>query len=200
MKDALVHARIELLHIQLELQHGRAHHLRHFIDQFYCYKHGYTNRSGKADWDRLLWSEYVSKAAMLTRNKADVTKEHVVPLKLIGRKLLEKAQQSPISLREIEDIIDCFLVFATITREEDAHLRRLKLGSAMPEAFFDEASTLHGDVFARYKVAGIELFNAASFNAGAALTPFTPLAATASAHEFVTPEEAEKVRSCVVSG
>lgn len=170
MNNAKTHARIELLHIQLELLHGRTHHLRHFIDQFYCYKHGYTNRSGKADWGKLLWSGHVSKAAMLTQDKAEVTKEHVVPLKLIGSKLLEKAQQSSISLREIEDIIDRFLVFATITREEDAQLRRLKLSSAMPEAYFDEASSLHGDVFARYKVAGIELFDATSFDVGIALT------------------------------
>lgn len=191
MKNALAHARIELLHIQLELEHGRTHHLRHFIDQFYCYKHGYINRSGKADWDKLLWSGHVSKAAMLTRDKAEVTKEHVVPLKLIGRTLLEKAQQASISLREIEEVIDRLLVFATITRDEDAQLRRLKLGSAMPEAFFDEASALHGDVFARYRVAGIELFDATSFDADTVPMPFTPLAVTASAIGVVSNGEAE---------
>ena len=42
---------IELQHIQLELHNNRSQHLRHFIDQYYCYKNGYVSKNGKAKWE-----------------------------------------------------------------------------------------------------------------------------------------------------
>ena len=41
--------KIELKHVLLELISNRGQHLRHFVDQYFCYKHGYVKRTGTAD-------------------------------------------------------------------------------------------------------------------------------------------------------
>ena len=169
------YALIELMHIQLELNNSRTQHFRHFVDQFYCYKHGYINKSGKANWDSILWKDYVSKAAKKTKEKSAVTKEHVFPLILITKKLQDQAIESPISLRQIESTIDQFLIFATITKEEDAKLRSLRLTKSMPNEYFNKKSDLYEDIFARYKIAKIDLFDSAELKDNSAPSAFTPL-------------------------
>lgn len=157
MKSINPNAYIELKHIQLELNNARNHHFRHFVDQFYCYKHGFITESGKASPDKILWNGYVSRDASQTKDRSEVTKEHVFPLKLITQKLEDSTNASKISLLEIENIIDRYLIFCTITKEEDSALRKLGLTSSMPEEFYDEKSLLFGDIFARYKIAKIEI-------------------------------------------
>ena len=134
---------LELKHIQLELSHSRAQHLRHFIDQYYCYKHDYVNRNGKAKWSDIMWNEYVSIEASELRliddnDKNFVTKEHIVPLKVITSKLIEKGPS--IQLDEIAIILDKYIQFATITKEEDKKLRQEGLTSKMPKEFYDTES------------------------------------------------------------
>ena len=146
---------IELKHIQLELNNNRTQHLRHFIDQYFCYKHGYVNKSGKAKWDDIFWNETVSIAASKTRTKGDVVKEHVVPLKHITSELVKLVKPEGVSLVEIADCLDELLHFATITKEEDKLLRQAKLHSRMPDEYFQKNSALYKDVFARYKIVNI---------------------------------------------
>jgi hypothetical protein len=149
-------ALIELKHIQLELHHGRTHHFRHFIDQYFCYEHGYVTKSGKASWGKIPWNEYVSEAANRTRDKKLVVeKEHVVPLDVITGYLVELGANP--SIESIKSVIDKYLHFATITKEEDRILNAHGLKRKMPEEYCDKSSALYGDVFARYKVVGISL-------------------------------------------
>jgi hypothetical protein len=153
------YAQIELKHIQLELSNSRAQHMRHFIDQYFCYANGYVNKNGKAKWDAILWNENVSTKALELKSIGEttykaVTKEHVVPLKYITKKLRELGPEA--TLNDIKQVIDLNLHFATITKEEDKALRDAKLGSVMPNEFYDPKSPLYQDVFARYKRVGIE--------------------------------------------
>ena len=147
---------IELRHIQLELENGRTQHFRSFIDQYYCYKHGYINKSGKAKWNDLFWKEIVSKKAKKTNDKKNVIKEHVIPLRVITNKLEQLAKKKTISLDDIKTVLDKYTLFATITRDEDQLLRDAKLNSKMPIEFYDENSSMYNDPFARYKKVGIE--------------------------------------------
>ena len=146
---------LELKHIQLELQNNRTQHLRHFIDQYFCYKYGYVSKNGKAKWDLIYWKEWVSVGAAEIRDKNQVIKEHVVPLKFITEQL--KKLSSSCSILEIKKVLDQFLVFATITKDEDLVLRKMGLSQKMPEEYFDKNSNFFNDVFARYKKAKIEL-------------------------------------------
>lgn len=150
-------AQIELLHIQLELHHHRSQHMRHFIDQYFCYRHGLVTSSGKANWGKLFWYGHVSIQAAQETDKTRVVKEHVVPLKVITQKLQQLSADKPLSLEEIAACIDENLIFATITKEEDKRLREAGLNSKMPEAYYQPGHILFNDKFARYKKVGIEV-------------------------------------------
>ena len=57
--------KIELEHIRLELIHRRTknvnviNHLRHFVDQWFCYKHGYITNGNRAAWGKIIFKEYI---------------------------------------------------------------------------------------------------------------------------------------------
>jgi len=153
------HAQIELEHIALELRHGREHHLRHFVDQYYCYKHGFINASGIAKWEAILWKGYVSVEARKTRQRDLVVKEHVVPLRVIRQLLVQSAPEGRVDLTAIAAILDQYVRFATITQKEDKKLREAGLKSDMPPSFYDADDALHKDLFARYRTVGIDLDN-----------------------------------------
>ncbi|EGR3203618.1 hypothetical protein QPI28_004611 [Vibrio parahaemolyticus] len=150
-------ARLELLHIQLELNNQRTQHMRHFIDQYYCYKNNYVTSTGKASWEKILWNGYVSKAAMMEKDRNKVTKEHIIPLKVIVQELKQLAIDAEVSLDTIRKCIDDNLFFATITKEEDARLRALKVNSSMPKGYYLPGDAMYKDKFCRYKLAKIEL-------------------------------------------
>jgi len=148
---------IELQHIKLELENGRKQHMRHFIDQFFCYRNNYVTSGGKASWSKITWNEYVSPEANKTRNKKlIVEKEHIMPLKVITKYLVELGKGA--TLNEIEAVLDKYLKFATITKEEDKILNGNGLRSSMPPQYYEKGHQLYNDLFARYKVAQISIF------------------------------------------
>jgi len=149
----LSHLEIELEHITLEIKHQRGHHLRHFVDRYFCYKNGYINKNGIAKWDDIFWKEWVSIEANKTRDKKKVTKEHVVPLKVVTTKLLLLGKKA--TEEQIVQTLDKHLIFATITKEEDKILRDLGLNSKMPKGFYEEGNLYYNDLFSRYKEANI---------------------------------------------
>ena len=162
-------ALIELKHIHLELQNNRTKHLRHFVDQYYCYKHGFVNRNGGAKWEALVWKGVVSVEARKLKDeihekvKSDklaleevrkkVVKEHVVPLKVITS-FLEGLTDT--SIGSIVVVLDKYTLFGTITKDEDKELRKAGLNSKMPTD--DEGNEWDGnDLLARYNSVGIAL-------------------------------------------
>ena len=158
-------ALIELKHIQLEMQSGRFKHLRHFVDPYYCYANDIVRKSGAINTDDVLWTTNVSKAAReLEEEIGDYTvlrkrirKEHVVPLRFITKKLSELVENGRLGIHDIESCLDTYLKFATITIEEDNRLNNLGLNSKMPEGFYELSDPLYQDLYARYKLANIEL-------------------------------------------
>lgn len=150
-------AKLELKHIQLEMQHNRYQHLRHFIDQYYCYRHGIVKRTGRAHWDNVVWKGIVSVAARSETDRKRVVKEHVVPLKVIETRLRELAAEGKTSLDAIAAVLEKLTHFGTITKEEDAKLRKARLIKAMPEGFFQRDHRYYNDILARYKEVGIVL-------------------------------------------
>ena len=170
-KTHMKYAEIELKHIQLELQNNRFQHLRHFVDQYYCYRKGFVNGNDRADWEAIVWNGRVSvearecKDRILAQGKPHkialkearklVVKEHVVPLKVITNLLKDLVTTGDTTLESIADILHTYTVFGTITKDEDAELRKAGLNSKMPKD--DAGNKWDGDVFARYKAVGIEL-------------------------------------------
>ncbi len=149
-------AEIELRHIQLELENNRSQHLRHFVDQYFCYKNDYVKRTGAANWEAIVWNETVSIKAKNTTNRKEVVKEHVIPLKRITQELEKLSELNNTSLEAIARCLDELTIFATITKDEDKSLREEKLNSKMPPEYDEEGHELFHDPYARYKKVGIE--------------------------------------------
>ncbi len=149
---------IEIQHILIELKNSRTQHMRHFIDQYYCYQNGYITNN-KADWKKIFWSKYVSEGAqqLQTRDSSSVIKEHVVPLKIIV-KILDRLPKDNLDPTQIKTILNRLVVFATITKQEDALLSKSGLKSKMP--FKDESfESVSSDLFARYNHVGIKIID-----------------------------------------
>jgi len=150
-------AELELQHIELELRNERAQHLRHFVDQYYCYKHGFVNRNGHANWEAIVWKGLVSVEARGLGDRKKVVKEHVVPLKVVRGLLIELATTGNLSCTSIASLLDLHVRFATISKREDQLLRRAGLTSKMPEGFRAVGHPLYGDPLARYRALNIVL-------------------------------------------
>lgn len=153
-------AELELRHIQLELESGfRARHMRHFIDQYYCYWRGYVTASGRPRWNDVRWRGYVSVAAAASLDtprelRPRVVRDHLVPLTVIISKL--QTLPRPVTLQDIRDVLRTYTHFGTILQSEDRELRRAGLRSTMPEAFDLAANVTDPDVFlVRYAAVGI---------------------------------------------
>ena len=163
--------KIELEHIKIELLYRRSkntkvlNHLRHFIDQWYCYKFGYVTSGNRAAWGKIIFKEYISEGVvkllekyseeellqMKGENRLIVDKEHIMPLNRITKKLLELPENP--SIEEIESILLENVKYATITKAED----RLLSKQDMPSEYFDANHILFNDLFARYKSINIKL-------------------------------------------
>lgn len=150
-------ARVELEHIHLELRNGRAQHLRHFVDQYYCYKNGHVKRTGAAHWESVVWKANVSREARRLGDRKLVVREHAVPLLVIRRLLIELSRAGHATIKGIATLLDERVVFATISKDEDRLLRSHGLTSKMPEGFSTPGHVLFGDRLARYKFAGIAM-------------------------------------------
>tara|TARA_R110000787_G_scaffold58218_1_gene132707 strand:+ start:435 stop:1010 length:576 start_codon:yes stop_codon:yes gene_type:complete len=151
------HLKLELEHIMLEIRSRRGRHLRHFVDQYFCYKHGYVRSSGTPNWDGIIFNEYVSKSAdemHLAHGHVEVTRDHIVPLNRIRLELLQL--ENPCE-HSVELLLGRQLQFATITREEDARLNYLGLKQTMPLEYDEKDNPLFQDIFARYRKADIDL-------------------------------------------
>ncbi len=153
----LADAEIELQHIELELLNDRSQHLRSFIDQYFCYSRGYVNRRGRAHWEGVMWKESVSVEAAKISDRKQVVKEHAVPIRVITSKLKALKPAGLLTTTRIAEVLDRYVRFATISKEEDLALRQLGLSSKMPSGFHEPGHADHDDVFSRYRVAGIAL-------------------------------------------
>lgn len=162
---------IELEHIRLELLHRRKenikriNHLRHFVDQWFCFKYGYITAGNKAAWGKIIFKEYISEGVlkllekyteydllnMKGKNRLIVNKEHIMPLNRIAKKLLELPSNP--SIEEIETILIENVKYATITKNEDKLLSK----QDMPSEYFDSNHELFNNYFARYKKVGVKL-------------------------------------------
>jgi hypothetical protein len=149
------YAEIELKHIQIELENGRYQHMRHFVDQYFCYKNDYVKKTGTANWESIVWNETVSLKAKVEEDRKKVVKEHVVPLKRITQELAKLAESKNTSLISIAKCLDKLTVFGTITKEEDKLLRDNRLHSSMPEEYDLKDHALYKNPHARYIVSGI---------------------------------------------
>jgi len=149
-------AKIELEHIQIELKHKRGSHIRHFIDQDFCFKYGYVTKNWNPRWEDLVRKGAVSEKALNSKNRKEIVKEHLVPLKYIKQVLLALPDKKISSLSLLEKELKKIVKFGTIHKSENKKLNKMGLRSKMPEEYFNRKHELHNDLYARYKIAEIK--------------------------------------------
>lgn len=143
---------IEIEHIRLEIKHQRGQHLRHFIDQYFCYKNGYVTKNHKPAWKKIFWNEYVSIEA--ENNGGKVVKEHIIPIDVIKKMLMNLGPKA--TIKQIEKILYDFVLFATITKDEDKKLNNAGLKSKMPSDCYENGKLKKDfNKFSRYEKVGI---------------------------------------------
>jgi hypothetical protein len=107
----------------------------------------------------MVWQGFVSaEAAKKIPNRKEVVKEHIVPLRVITKILLDRSKRRDFSLQAIADTLDEYVIFGTISKREDQLLREAKLTSKMPVGFWEAGHALFEDKFARYTAVGITCF------------------------------------------
>ena len=157
MNQAQLNAMTELQIIQIELANDRDYHMRHTIDQWFCYAKGYVTKNGKASTGKIEGAEWVSEGyRALPKDKQRtpyiIKKEHVIPLSVIKDKL---RALPGFNLGAIQECLEENLIFATITKEEDEMLKAIGCNDSMPAEYYDETHELYMDPWARYEKAGI---------------------------------------------
>ncbi len=151
-------AAIELRLIELELRNRTPQHLRHFVDQYYCYKHGIVNRNGGARWAGIVGRGHVSiEGRRLISDRKNIVKEHMVPIKVISKLLVELKETGDLTCATIAALLDRYVHFATISKNEDKKLCDMNLRSEMPPGFGDKGHEYYLCPYSRYKEAGILL-------------------------------------------
>lgn len=148
------YADLELAHILMEIEAGRGGHLRHFMDQWYCYKHGLVSSKGNAKWDliyddspRTCYSNGAKGAREKQQGSAEwwknpdnpFVKEHVIPQRVIKEVLISFKEQNYFKdldpsekLEHIECALGQLLIFAIIEKSYDIKLNGAELKDKMP--------------------------------------------------------------------
>lgn len=85
-------------------------------------------------------------------------KDHAIPVMVLMDKLFawDNIEMNADNIKSISDFLEFNLVIVKITEEEDHILNSSGFQRKMPSEYFDRASELYNDLWARYKVT--ELF------------------------------------------
>ena len=147
---------LQVLKTLLDNDYPETRLYRDLVDRYFCYANGYVTKTGNASWGKIVGAEWITEGytSLPKGDKSYVEKEHVYPLNLIVSDL---RNMNYCTIKTIRDYLDKHVIFATITKEEDAILKSHGLQNVMPAEYFDPASPLYGDLFARYKKCDIEL-------------------------------------------
>lgn len=155
----------EIDHILIELKCDRRQHLRHFIDNYFCYKNGYITRNGNPDSNKIFWNEFVSERAIKLKsrqgkkNNKGVRKEHIIPISVISGLLSNLKTQNMLNRKTVAKILERFTLLATITVWEDRKLQKCKFQNRMPKgiSLITSQKTSLKKLLSRYEKAGIKL-------------------------------------------
>jgi hypothetical protein len=135
------HINIELQHIYLEVHAERFHYLRRFLESYYCYQHNLVTKQGKSDWEGIFLHAQRSKAARGIANRKLLVREMTLPLPVLIGMLKELARDDEASIENIQQLLDAYLSYVVITREEHLMLKKAGLLERMPSTYYQEKST-----------------------------------------------------------
>lgn len=140
---------LEFEHIYLEVRAQRWQQIERFLLSYYCYKHEYTNKQGKPDW-QIAREHSPRSAALVSLN--DSTLEPVVPLAVIVGEIKRYWRDGQLTPNTLKRLLDSLLSYVVITKTEQQKLKKAGLQNAMPASWYQ--SELR-EPFERLEKAGI---------------------------------------------
>ena len=146
-------ANLELQHIYLEVQAERFHHLRTFMEAYFCFQHNYVTSKGHSDWQKMLPDLPHSQAATcLSESK----REWWIPCPVIIGLLKALLRDECANIENIQAVLDHYVGFVLISEDEQKTLKQRGLQSAMPASFYQENSTEFQCALSRFRAVNIE--------------------------------------------
>ncbi|NVD06485.1 hypothetical protein FCU94_06125 [Vibrio sp. JPW-9-11-11] len=124
---------LEFEHIYLEVRAQRWQQIERFLLSYYCYKHGYTNKQGKPDW-QLARQHSLRSTVLVSLN--DSALEPVVPLKVIVGEIKRYWRDGVLTPSSLKRILDSLLHFVTLSKQELAALKQAGLSHSMPAHWY----------------------------------------------------------------
>ncbi|MGF1873265.1 hypothetical protein [Photobacterium indicum] len=134
------HINLELQHIYLEVYAERFHYLRRFLESYYCYQHNLVTKQGKMDWEGIFRHAQRSKAASHISNRKLLVREMTLPLPVLIGMLKVLVRDDEASIENIQQLLDAYLSYVVITREEHQALKKAGLLERMPSTYYQENS------------------------------------------------------------
>ena len=140
-------AELELQHIYLEVQAERFHHLRVFMEDYFCFQHGYVTEKGVCDWRKMLPD--LPKSRMVIHNM-DAKREWLIPCSVIIGLFKVLVRDEYANKENIQAILDCYVGFVLISEQEQQRLKQKGWQSAMPISFYQPKSSDFQCAFSRF--------------------------------------------------
>lgn len=150
-------ASIELQHIYLEVYSERYCHLRTFLESYYCYQHGLVTKQGKPDWVQIFNAGLRTAAATHIKERKLLVREMMMPLSVMMGHLKALVRDDEAAIDNIQAVIDDYLEYVIMTREEYKALTDAGLKEAMPASYYQPLHEDYRCMNARFDVAGITL-------------------------------------------
>jgi hypothetical protein len=124
---------LEFEHIYLEVRTQRWQQIERFLLSYYCFKHDYTNKQGKPDW-QIAREHSPRSTALVSLN--DSALEPVVPLAVIVGEIKRYWRDGQLTPNTLKRLLDSLLHYVVITKTEQQKLKKAGLQNAMPASWY----------------------------------------------------------------
>lgn len=135
---------LEFEHIYLEVRAQRWQQIERFLLSYYCFKHDYTNKQGKPDWQ--IAREHSPRSTALA-SLNDSALEPVVPLAVVVGEIKRYWRDGQLTPNTLKRLLDSLLHYVVITKTEQQKLKKAGLQNAMPASWYQSEQRLWQDRF-----------------------------------------------------
>ena len=150
-------ADLELQHIYLEVYAERYHHLKSFIEAYYCFTHGAVTKNDKPDWEAIFDTGIRTTQSQGVVDRKLLVRDMLVPFSVLVGMMKTMVRDDDLTIEGLRQLLDEKLKYVVLTRIEHSILDKQGLKDAMPASFYQTNSHYYQRNTARYDVAGITL-------------------------------------------
>ncbi len=150
-------ADLELQHIYLEVYAERYHHLKAFIEAYYCFTHGAVTKNDKPDWEAIFDTGLRTTQSCGVMDRKLLVRDMLVPFSVLVGMMKVMVRDDDLTIDGLRQLLDEKLQYVILKRVEYSRLVKQGLKEAMPAGFYQTHSHYYQQNTARYDVADITL-------------------------------------------